>query len=105
MTGFPQDRRILWEESQRNESGFAFTRNRMIWSLWRRSTLQENDLGAYFREGNGCYAFGNASQHNKEDHMKPYFSFQWHITDECDQRCKHCCIFSENCNKKPDEMS
>ena len=23
-----------------------------------------------------------------------YFSFQWHITDECDQRCKHCYIFS-----------
>ena len=26
--------------------------------------------------------------------MKPYFSFQWHITDMCDQRCKHCYIFS-----------
>ncbi|WP_026664431.1 radical SAM/SPASM domain protein, ACGX system [Butyrivibrio sp. FC2001] len=26
--------------------------------------------------------------------MKPYFSFQWHITDECDQRCKHCYIYS-----------
>ena len=37
--------------------------------------------------------------------MKPYFSFQWHITDECDQRCKHCYIFSENINKKPDQMS
>ena len=23
-----------------------------------------------------------------------YFAFQWHITDECDQRCKHCYIFS-----------
>lgn len=20
--------------------------------------------------------------------MKQYFSFQWHITDECDQRCQ-----------------
>ena len=37
--------------------------------------------------------------------MKQYFSFQWHITDECDQRCKHCYIFSENCNKKLDSMS
>ena len=37
--------------------------------------------------------------------MKQYFSFQWHITDECDQRCKHCYIFSENCNKKLDAMS
>lgn len=27
--------------------------------------------------------------------MKPYFSIQWHITDVCDQRCKHCYIFSE----------
>lgn len=26
--------------------------------------------------------------------MRPYFSFQWHITEACDQRCKHCYIFS-----------
>ncbi len=32
--------------------------------------------------------------------MKPYFAFQWHITDCCDQRCKHCYIFSEgNCTE------
>ena len=32
--------------------------------------------------------------------MKSYFSFQWHITDECDQRCKHCYIFSgEGCKE------
>ncbi len=37
--------------------------------------------------------------------MKQYFSFQWHITDECDQRCKHCYIFSENVCKKLDAMS
>lgn len=36
--------------------------------------------------------------------MNPYFSFQWHITDECDQRCKHCYIFSENNCKKIDSM-
>ena len=24
-----------------------------------------------------------------------YFAFQWHITDDCDQRCKHCYIFAE----------
>ena len=28
--------------------------------------------------------------------MKQYFSFQWHITDECDQRCQHCYIFSKD---------
>ena len=37
--------------------------------------------------------------------MKQYFSFQWHITDECDQRCKHCYIFSENNCKKLDSMT
>ena len=32
--------------------------------------------------------------------MQQYFSFQWHITDECDQRCKHCYIFSgEGCTQ------
>ncbi len=36
--------------------------------------------------------------------MKQYFAFQWHITDECDQRCKHCYIFSEDHCKKPDTM-
>ena len=37
--------------------------------------------------------------------MKPYFAFQWHITDDCDQRCKHCYIFAEDSGKKPDSMS
>ena len=23
-----------------------------------------------------------------------YFSFQWHITEECDQRCRHCYIYA-----------
>ncbi len=36
--------------------------------------------------------------------MKQYFSFQWHITDECDQRCKHCYIFSEDSSKHLDSM-
>jgi len=37
--------------------------------------------------------------------MKPYFAFQWHITDDCDQRCKHCYIFSKDPSKRPDSMS
>lgn len=37
--------------------------------------------------------------------MNRYFSFQWHITDDCDQRCKHCYIFSENNCKAIDSMS
>ena len=31
--------------------------------------------------------------------MTQYFSFQWHITDNCDQRCRHCYIFAENRTK------
>ncbi|MBR1743127.1 MAG: radical SAM/SPASM domain protein, ACGX system [Lachnospiraceae bacterium] len=34
-----------------------------------------------------------------------YFSFQWHITETCDQRCKHCYIFSQDVAKQPDQMS
>ena len=37
--------------------------------------------------------------------MKKHFAFQWHITDECDQRCKHCYIFSEDNCKQLDSMS
>ena len=37
--------------------------------------------------------------------MKPTFAFQWHITDACDQRCKHCYIFSEHGDKILDAMS
>lgn len=36
--------------------------------------------------------------------MEQYFAFQWHITDECDQRCKHCYIFSEDNCKQLDVM-
>lgn len=31
--------------------------------------------------------------------MENYFAIQWHITDYCDQRCKHCYIFSEGHEK------
>jgi MoaA/NifB/PqqE/SkfB family radical SAM enzyme len=34
-----------------------------------------------------------------------YFSIQWHITDMCDQRCKHCYIFAEDNCKNINEMS
>ena len=37
--------------------------------------------------------------------MKRYFSFQWHITDDCDQRCRHCYIFSEDKGRKPEAVS
>lgn len=38
--------------------------------------------------------------------MKPSFAFQWHITDACDQRCKHCYIFAEGaCNLATMQLS
>lgn len=27
---------------------------------------------------------------------EPVMVFQWHITDQCDQRCTHCYIFGED---------
>jgi hypothetical protein len=36
--------------------------------------------------------------------MKQCFSFQWHITDNCDQRCEHCGIFSERNGSAVTEM-
>lgn len=37
----------------------------------------------------------HVARENSKITAKPYFAFQWHITDYCDQRCKHCYIFSE----------
>lgn len=34
-----------------------------------------------------------------------YFAYQWHITDQCDQRCRHCYIFSEGNHLKLAEVS
>lgn len=37
--------------------------------------------------------------------MKKFFTFQWHITDYCDQRCKHCYIFSDKAGMTLDMMT
>ena len=37
--------------------------------------------------------------------MVDYFAFQWHILDDCDQRCKHCYIFSEDNEKELHTMN
>ena len=42
-------------------------------------------------------------RHYKQDD-RPQFVFQWHLTDECDQRCRHCYIYGKNAGKKPDTM-
>ena len=56
-----------------------------------------------------CELHGKSDQHrllySKVNLMKQFFSFQWHITDECDQRCKHCYIFSGDPCRKLDSMT
>lgn len=37
--------------------------------------------------------------------MNKHFAFQWHILDDCDQRCNHCYIFSKDNNKELEKMS
>jgi len=34
-----------------------------------------------------------------------YFAFQWHITEACDQRCKHCYIYALGSHAKFKEMT
>ena len=34
-----------------------------------------------------------------------YFAFQWHITEECDQRCKHCYIYALGSHANFKEMN
>ena len=34
-----------------------------------------------------------------------YFAFQWHITEDCDQRCRHCYIYALGSHAKFKEMA
>ena len=34
-----------------------------------------------------------------------YFAFQWHITEACDQRCKHCYIYALGSHAKFQAMA
>lgn len=45
------------------------------------------------------------ASHGSEKIDRPPFSFQWHITDECDQRCRHCYIYAENPERKAEYMA
>ena len=64
---------------------------------WRKKAETEVSAAC----GTACGASDKQNKLRKElDRMSQYFSFQWHITDECDQRCKHCYIFSgEGCKE------
>ena len=43
--------------------------------------------------------------HRQPPDARTPFSFQWHITDACDQRCKHCYIYAGAANRMPARMS
>ena len=34
------------------------------------------------------------------ERLRPYHAYQWHITDNCDQRCRHCYLFAEDARLK-----
>ena len=36
------------------------------------------------------------SMESRGEGIKPSQAYQWHITDNCDQRCKHCYLFGED---------
>ena len=58
--------------------------------------------------GKGAYYMNekmNEKTNEKMNETIEYFAFQWHITDDCDQRCKHCYIFSEDNCKALDSMT
>ncbi len=40
----------------------------------------------------------------KNPEAEHYFSFQFHITDACDQRCRHCYIYGEDGSHQPESM-
>lgn len=48
---------------------------------------------------------GNVSANPLRENPEGIFAFQWHITDNCDQRCRHCYIFAENREKPLVSMS
>ena len=50
----------------------------------RQHTLVSTSRGISFR---------GASHSKRRIVMVDKFSMQWHITDRCDQRCKHCYIY------------
>lgn len=49
------------------------------------------------------YLFNGMTEMNHNNPLREnpegIFAFQWHTTDQCDQRCRHCYIFAEG-NKK-----
>ncbi len=51
------------------------------------------DCHAVVRISDKCRAYSGLT-------FKPAQAYQWHITDNCDQRCKHCYLFAENARMK-----
>ena len=54
--------------------------------------------------GSASNSMSKSTSKSSSNHA-PDFSFQLHITDACDQRCKHCYIYAEDPGKKPQQMT
>ncbi|MBR2834521.1 MAG: radical SAM protein [Coriobacteriales bacterium] len=48
----------------------------------------------------GIIRISEKSQVYAGERMRPYHAYQWHITDLCDQRCRHCYLFAEDARLK-----
>ncbi len=41
----------------------------------------------------------------RRQQSRPFFTFQWHLTDACDQRCRHCYIYAGSPDRVPLSVS
>lgn len=57
--------------------------------------MQHDQKPELNKQGSKSVTTGHRNVQPSQD-LRPTFAFQWHITDECDQRCKHCYLFSED---------
>ena len=54
----------------------------------------------HIRDCHALIRISEKSRYYAGELMRPNFAYQWHITDNCDQRCKHCYLFAEDAKLK-----
>lgn len=69
------------------------------------SSVDLSHLLLAFRDGRlvGCTAGVRLSDRTvsfRKRAFRPIRFYQWHITDNCDQRCRHCYLFAEDARKR-----
>ena len=59
--------------------------------IWEDGKVKDCRIGVILTDKDGCVSGIRIKRIN---------GYQWHITDECDQRCKHCYLFAEDARLK-----